>query len=301
MKTRKPIVVDLFAGCGGLSLGFIEAGYDVVGALENWKPAIDTYRANFAHPVIEFDLLDVEAAIAVIRERFRPEVVIGGPPCQDFSIANNKKTAKRANLTMSFARIAMGVGAKLIVMENVYNIERYPVLKRVLNLLREGGYGVSQTVIDASRVGVPQMRRRYFLVAVKGGKDDLVVADLENNLSEERTTVRDYFKDSLGTDYYYAHPRSYHRRAIFSVDEPAATIRRVNRPIPKNYKTHPADKCSPNEGVRPLTTSERARIQTFPTEFKFVGSTAQKEQLIGNAVPVLLARYVASAVKKHIR
>lgn len=298
MKKKVMKVFDLFAGCGGLTQGFIDAGFDVIGAADNWAPALATYRLNFSHPIFDVDLADVEKASSLISTMTKPDVVIGGPPCQDFSIANNKQTRKRANLTLSFVRTALLVDVPMIVMENVYNIERYPILDRVVHLLHQSGYGVTRRVIDASRVGVPQMRKRFFLIAIKDESDDRLGKLLDDGLSHERTTVRQYLKDEIDTDFYYAHPRNYKRRAVFSLDEPAATIRRVNRPIPKNYKKHPADKCAVGPDVRPLTTFERARIQTFPKSFKFVGSLSQQEQQIGNAVPVLLARYIASALLK---
>lgn len=109
-------------------------------------------------------------------------------------------------------------------------------------------------------------------------------------------TIRDYLQNEFGVEYYYRHPRSYARRGIFSIDEPSPTIRGVNRPLPKNYKVHPGDATQNLDGLRCLTTLERARIQTFPADFHFQGTKTDLEQMIGNAVPVDLASYVA----KHL-
>ena len=111
-------VVDLFAGSGGLSLGFQNAGFDVVAAFERWPAAAKCYRANFDHPALEIDLADVPAAVAEI-EKFSPDVVIGGPPCQDFSHAGKRVEADRASLTESFAAIVAAIRPKCFVMENV--------------------------------------------------------------------------------------------------------------------------------------------------------------------------------------
>lgn len=108
------------------------------------------------------------------------------------------------------------------------------------------------------------------------------------------------FGDTLGTEFYYRHPRSYARRAIFSIDEPSPTIRGVNRPIPKTYQVHPNDACHDLSKVRPLTTIERSQIQTFPRSFVLTGKKADIEQAIGNAVPVNLAKYVAECLKEYI-
>ena len=105
----------------------------------------------------------------------------------------------------------------------------------------------------------------------------------------------------MNTEYYYRHPRSYARRGIFSIDEPSATIRGVNRPIPNNYSIHPGDATKDLSKVRVLTTLERARIQTFPKSFNFSGNKTDLEQMIGNAVPVELAKYVAVHLMEYIQ
>jgi DNA (cytosine-5)-methyltransferase 1 len=92
------------------------------------------------------------------------------------------------------------------------------------------------------------------------------------------------------------HPRNYCRRAVFSIDEASPTIRGVNHPIPKGYPGHPNDPVVISKGVRPLTTSERSQIQTFPKDFMWTGSKTDVEQMIGNAVPVNLAKFVALAI-----
>ena len=123
------------------------------------------------------------------------------------------------------------------------------------------------------------------------------MARLLSGLSKERMTVRKYFNDKpFDAEYVYQHPRTYKRRAIFSVDEPLSTIRSVNRPIPFNYTIHPADKTNDLSKVHVLTTKERSYIQTFPVSFEFVGTTSAIEQAIGNAVPVKMAEYVARAI-----
>ena len=90
-------VVDLFAGCGGLSLGFQKAGYDVVAAFELWSTAIECYKENFNHPVIQLDLSETNNAICQIK-KFSPDMIIGGPPCQDFSHAGKRIEHDRAEL-----------------------------------------------------------------------------------------------------------------------------------------------------------------------------------------------------------
>ena len=87
--------VDLFAGCGGMSLGFQNAGFDIVAAFEFWDIAAECYAKNFSHPVFRTDLSDVDLAVKQI-SAFSPDLIIGGPPCQDFSHAGKRIESSRA-------------------------------------------------------------------------------------------------------------------------------------------------------------------------------------------------------------
>lgn len=289
--------VDIFAGCGGMSLGFEQAGIDVVAAFDNWKPAVGIYRANFDHPIYEKDLCD-EDAIEIINA-LKPDVIMGGPPCQDYSIAGKREVGARANLTIRFAEIVCGVKPEWVVFENVYNIERFGTLPVMKTMLSDAGYGLTSCVLDASRCGVPQARRRFILIGHLGDEDGFLDDALVSGLADKQMTVRDYLGDKLGTQYYYMHPRSYARRGVFSIDEPSATIRGINRPIPENYKRHHADAAAIEDGVRALTAKERSYLQSFPDNFKFSGAKTSVELAIGNAVPPALAKYVATRVIEY--
>lgn len=226
-------------------------------------------------------------------------MIIGGPPCQDFSIAGARQRGKRANLTIRYAEIVRDVRPEWFVMENVYNIERMDVLPEALEIFRNAGYGLTRRVLNASLCGVSQIRRRFILVGHLSDKDDFLDELLDSRLSDKQMTVRDYLGDSLGTQYFYMHPRNFQRRGVFTIDEPAVTVRGTNRPIPPAYKRYHADKADISEGVRALTYKERSYLQTFPKEFEFVGSKTDIEQAIGNAVPVKLAEYVARCIADY--
>lgn len=290
-------VIDLFAGCGGMSLGFENAGFDIVAAFDNWDAAITIYENNFSYPIYKKDL-GADDVIQQISD-LHPDLIMGGPPCQDYSIAGKRELGKRANLTIRFAEIVSTVKPTWVVFENVYNIERFSTVTVLKQMLSDAGYGITTRVLDASRCGVPQKRQRFFLVGKLGERDGFLDEALTSNLSNKQMTVRDYLGDTLNTEFYYMHPRSYNRRAVFSIDEPAATIRGINRPIPENYKRHHADKADICDGVRALTTRERGYIQTFPDTFKFPGAKTDVELAIGNAVPPALAMYVANCIKQY--
>ena len=288
-------LVDLFAGCGGMSLGFQSAGFNIVAAYDNWQPAIDIYQNNFSHRIFKRDLSSEDITQEI--QALAPDIIIGGPPCQDFSIAGKRNfEGERANLTLIYANIIKRVLPKWFDMENVYNIEKSPILKQALDIFKSAGYGITKRVWDASYMGVPQMRKRYIIIGRLSSGDDFMLDMLESMLAASRMTLRDYLGDSLGTDYYYMHPRSYNRRGIFSIDEPSATIRGVNRPLPEKYVPHPADKTKELHKVRALTSVERSYIQTFPKNFKFIGAKTDIEQAIGNAVPVKMAEFIAKGI-----
>jgi len=293
-------VVDLFCGCGGLSLGFQNAGYDIVAAFDKWDAALAVYRMNFNHSVEEMDLSNVQAS-AIAIDSFEPDMIIGGPPCQDFSSAGKRdEDGGRGNLTINFAQIVSYVRPKWFVMENVARIEKTQKLIDAKKILKKAGYGLSQHVLDASYCGVPQKRKRFFLIGKLYEMDGFMEPFIDNGLSASPMTMRDYFGDSLGIKYYYRHPRSYVRRGIFSIDEPSPTVRGVNRPMPAGYQIHANDPVKSKEGIRPLTTSERSYVQTFPRSFRFVGNKTDVEQMIGNAVPVNLGTFVAKAISNYI-
>ncbi len=292
-------VVDLFCGCGGLSLGFIKAGFDVLAGFDFWDDALEVYKKNFSHPVIKQDLMNVEEASEKIRA-YGPEMIIGGPPCQDFSSAGKRdENNGRGDLTVSYAKIISTVRPQWFVMENVERIKKTQKLVDAIAIYKNAGYGLTYTVLDASLCGVPQKRKRFVMVGRLGAKDNFMLSQLNGNLAKKPMTVADYFGDKLDIKYYYRHPRSYVRRGIFSVDEPSPTIRGVNRPMPAGYELRPNDPVKSKDGIRPLTTTERAMVQTFPKDFVFLGSKTNQEQMIGNAVPVNLGKYVAEAIKSY--
>ena len=294
------VAVDLFAGCGGLTLGLSNAKIDVVAAYEKWQPAIEVYKRNFDHPVHDFDLSNEVEAIEHIRQ-YKPDLIAGGPPCQDFSSAGKRnENGGRGNLTLSFAEIVINVLPEWFLMENVERISKSQIYKDAKQMLSKASYGLTEMVIDASYCNVPQKRKRMFLIGKLCESTNFLKGFLEKRMSAKSMTVKDYFGDDLNIEFYYRHARSYARRGVFSINEPSPTIRGVNRPIPPNYKFHEGDACREKSKIRPLTTLERAQIQTFPKGFKWhAGNKSLMEQLIGNAVPVNLAKFVGEAIVSY--
>jgi DNA (cytosine-5)-methyltransferase 1 len=296
-------VVDLFAGCGGLSLGLLNAGFNVIAGFDHWEVAIETYRCNFNHQAFVLDLGSLEDNFEIFQE-LTPDIIVGGPPCQDFSSAGKRnENLGQGNLTISFAEIVAAIQPRFFMMENVDRFTKSTKYEEAKQIFKAADYGLSEKILDASLCGVPQKRKRFFWIGELNGDDKKIEPYLERGLSSQSMTVEQYFtkiEKPLDIEHYYRHPRSYKRRGVFSIDEPSPTVRGVNRPIPKTYKSHPGDSALISSNVRPLTTLERSQLQTFPDTFSFKGSKTDLEQMIGNAVPVKLAEYVGGCLARYI-
>lgn len=203
---QKPTVVDLFAGAGGLSIGFIEAGFDLIAATDFDKWSCETLRRN--HPnsiVVEKDILNL--SVKDFKELIgnkEVDVIIGGPPCQGFSPLGKKlKIDPRNRMAFEFLRMIEGLNPKIFVMENVPELlksEEFRVFKEKVEKL---GYQVEAKVLVASDYGVPQKRKRAIIIGSKLSKPshpepthvDPAKSDLLNAHLKPWTTVRSVIED----------------------------------------------------------------------------------------------------------
>src|SRR3989338_5437772 len=170
----KPTVLDLFSGCGGFSSGFMQAGFEVVGFVEYWKPAIETYKLN--HPNTKhFGFYITKIPDATIKEyEGKIDVIIGGPPCQGFSMAGKRdNNDPRNKLYKHYLRFVKIIKPKLIIMENVkgilsmeYNDGEKVINKIILDLIKLE-YHVSYKILNAKDYGIAQNRERVIITAKK--------------------------------------------------------------------------------------------------------------------------------------
>lgn len=165
-------VVSLFSGGGGLDLGFINAGYNIIWAIDNDINAVKTYRENIGQHIIYGDINDVSLASIP-----HADVVIGGPPCQSFSLAGNRKIEDaRGLLVWKYIHIIHSIQPKAFVFENVTGLQsaKNSEGQKVLDLLKiafkEIGYTIEMKIINAADYGVPQLRRRILIVGLMNGR-----------------------------------------------------------------------------------------------------------------------------------
>ena len=128
-------VIDLFSGCGGFSLGLQNAGFNLIAAFDHWKIAVETYQRNFKHPAFCLDLNDLGGNYDIFKQ-FNPDMIVGGPPCQDFSSAGKRnENLGRGDLTIIFAEIITTLKPQFFIMENVARFvktEKYRIANFIL-------------------------------------------------------------------------------------------------------------------------------------------------------------------------
>ncbi|WP_296740415.1 DNA cytosine methyltransferase [Mesorhizobium sp.] len=232
--------VELFAGAGGMSLGLKQAGFDLVQAYDSWLPTVETYRRNVGAHIWQHDLKDIFHVGPMIAA-LAPNIICGGPPCQDFSMAGERIEGERAALTRAFAMLICIARPTWFLMENVPQAATSQAWVDARAMLVRAGYGLTEAKLDASFYGVPQSRKRLFVIGRLGEADGFLDSALAAARSHSPMTVRDMLGDALG-DTFYAHPRMPGKRGIWSADDPAPTMRGSSRrPMPPSYQPHPAD------------------------------------------------------------
>lgn len=324
-------IISLFCGAGGMDLGFIKAGHKIVWANDNDPDSIETYTNYFVKKnklgLDHISLKDIKKVD--IKDIPDGDVVIGGFPCQGFSIANpyRKTEDNRNDLYLEMLRVIKGKRPKYFIGENVTGLcsiggydndkdkrqHKGRVLKMILNDFKKAGYNVFFKILNAADYGVPQNRRRVIILGTrKDIKKQLIHPEPTHskegvlpllNLKKHRT-LGEAIKDlplKLGKyDSIHNHVGTKH-------------IVKINGYI-GNRKTDP-NKPSPTivgrgggtggpviiphpSGKRRLSVRETARLQSFPDDFVFYGSTSSCYRQIGNAVPWPLAEAVAKMLPK---
>ncbi len=325
-------IVSLFAGAGGLDLGFEKAGFDIIWANEYDKDIWETYQKNHPNTILdERSITDIDA-----REVPACDGIIGGPPCQSWSEAGALRGIKdkRGQLFFDFIRILADKQPYFFLAENVSGmlLDRHSdALTNIKSLFAEAGIGyeLSFDLLNACDYDVPQDRKRVFFVGIRKDlnfkfkfpapfavkktlKDaiydlkDTVKPALENNKANPDCVIANHEYMTGGFS-----PIFMSRNRVRDWDEQSFTIQAGGRqaPIhPQAPKMEIVEKdvrkfAKGKEHLyRRLSVRECARIQTFPDNFRFYyKSVTAGYKMIGNAVPVNLAHAIALSIKQQLK
>lgn len=301
-------VVSLFSGAGGFDLGFVQAGHKVLWANDVDKDCAVTYRRNIGDHFVLGDIKDLDTDTI-------PEcdVVIGGFPCQGFSLANRNRNIsdERNKLYLEFVRVVKDKMPSYFVAENVrglLSLEKGEAIKMIVEDFKKIGYEVDYRVFNAADFGVPQNRYRVIIIGVR--KDTFTGnfpfpspthAKKPDFLHDKWISVGEALKDIPEPDSehnlknhiyskYKVTNRNFtgHRRT--DPDKPSPTI--LAKKTGGNVATHHP------KNHRRMSVRESAIVQSFPLDFEFFGSMGSMYRQIGNAVAVLFAKKIGEEFKR---
>ena len=294
-------VLDLFAGCGGLSLGFEAAGFETIG-YEMEQSAVNTYNKNLYGNCISQKLTIDTCYQQDI------DIIIGGPPCQPFSVGGQQKgISDERNGFPVFIKAIQDLKPKIFLFENVrgmlYSNKTY--FEKILENLSNTGYIISYQLLNAVNFGIPQNRERLFVIGHHGDfkfpklishkvtvQD--AIGDLINSIHDESKIL------TLSMDAYIAkYEKASHcinPRDLY-LHKPARTLtcRNIAAATGDMHRVKLADGRR-----RRISVREAARLQSFPDWFEFMGTETQQYYQIGNAVPPLLSLQLAESVKDYL-
>lgn len=319
----KPKAVSLFAGCGGMDLGFIHAGFDVIWANDNFHDACETYRKNIGDHIIEKDVADVD--ISTIPSC---DIVLGGFPCQDFSVIWKRGgiETKRGNLYRYFVDVVERTNPKMFVAENVKGLmtaNKGAAIKQITNDFKNAGYKTAVELINFADYGAPQLRKRVLIIGIRNDLEDSFTVPAPTHTPDNYVTAKEALKGAKDV------PHNNEQQNIA-----ASTIAKLKlippggnfTSIPKDSKhyvkgmiSHVYRRLHPDQPSttiiagggggtwgyhysepRSLTNRERARLFGFPDDFVFSGSITEVRRQIGNAVPPVGIKPIACAINKYL-
>lgn len=336
---RKYKVIDCFCGAGGLSLGFEKAGFHVVYAFDFAEDTIETYKHNPKHHHGPAFVRDIHTVCkSSIEEDLGHElgpidVVIGGPPCQGFSVQRRgDDTDPRNDLVLEYVRLLKEIKPRMFIMENVEGIlskRGEPYIKALHENMEKAGYTIQKKKMLASNYGVPQDRTRVIIV---GELTDGKSANFEypEPCDGPKKTVRDAISDLMDKDETTIPNHKADKLSGINLQRIQAITEGQGRDsLPEElqlacqkknnghrhldtYGRMFWDQPSPTITARfdsfsrgrfghpvldrTITLREGARLQTFPDDFEFLGTKVEVAKQIGNAVPPVLAECIARQV-----
>lgn len=317
--------IDLFSGAGGLSCGMVMAGFRPIASVEINEFAVETYKHNFVEKkkfnelVSSKDIREprVKEELYEYVKNETVDVIVGGFPCQGFSMAGNRiVTDERNSLYLDMLQIVKKLSPKCIVMENVEGLVSMldgKIVEKIIDDYKEIGYDINFTVLNSADYGVPQMRKRIIFVGNKVG--------IKNYHPKPFLKPENYMTLGEAIKKYMDMPENKEINHIFTRHtkemKEKITLVEEGKSLYKNYsdawKKSPWDKpsCTIKEnhgGVnlhpklpRVLTPRELATLQSFPEDFIFKGAKKWQLVQIGNAVPPVLGKVIGIGVLKMLQ
>lgn len=301
-------VLSLFSGIGGLDAGFEKAGFNIVWANDFDKYAVETYKANYDHEIVQGDINEI--ALDTLPTF---DVLIGGFPCQPFSMMGSELGFEDTRGTLFF-RIAEIVKhqidnnrkPKALILENVRSLKThdkgrtFKTIKKVLE--QDLGYKVFDDILNTADFGIPQTRNRMYIVCFANEKVEFKFPDKV----KLELTLQDLLEESVDEKYYLSKKilptilsngtGGYQAKSEIDlkIARPlCATMGKMHRACQDNYVTQ-------NGRVRKLTPRECARLQGFDDTFVIPVSNGQAYKQFGNAVTVNVAEAVAKEVRRSL-
>ena len=323
---KKPTYIDLFCGAGGFSLGFDQVGFENLFSIDIEPSFCETYRANFPkHNLIQDSIANLtDKQIKKLTHGKEIEIVIGGPPCQGFSIAGNigRKFIDdpRNQLFKEFARVVSISKPKYFLMENVarlYTHNQGKTKNEIVDLFKTLGYNVDCKIVNSADYGIAQKRNRVLFIGNRISENIV----FPEKTTKKYKTIKDVLKhfpalssgeiSTIPNHTAMKHSEQMLYKMSFVSDggdrnEIPEKFRPTSGDVRKyiRYKSNEPSVCITGdmrkifhyEQNRALTVRELACIQSFPDNFIFKGSTISQQQQVGNSVPPLLAKVIAQNI-----
>lgn len=315
-------LVSLFSGIGGLDLAFINHGCKLIWANDNDKMAVKSYQQNVDKNIILGDLNEVYKDIP------ESDILVGGFPCQPFSLMGLQKgfNDERGTLFFTIEKILNlhPNKPKILVLENVRNLlshDNGKTFKKMKSILEKMGYIVNAEILNTRDYGVPQTRRRVFVVCFHKSafKEDSIFK--YPNPIELKTSVFDLLDKEVDKKYFLSKKilptilsngsGNYYSKSTIdqSVAKPlTATMGKMHRANQDNYYTDDYNRAKFSDSeerrisnIRRLTVNECRKLQGFPDDWKQVVSDFQGYKQFGNAVSVNVSTYLADSIEDYLR
>ena len=310
--------IDLFSGAGGLSLGFRQGGFRKVFSVEIDKDASRTIRANFPESV-HYEGKIEEVSNTLVREMIGGRtihIVCGGPPCQGFSVAGLRNpNDPRNQMFREFIRIVGVVRPWYVVMENVPGILTMrggDVRREIIRQFKDVGYHVSVRILEAATFGAPQLRARAVFVGNRLGRQNpYPAAQFARENYKAIESAIDDLKNTLpnpAINHEWTRHSEKMKKRLAAIPPGGSLYSTFRDAWKRQHRGVPSMAVKENHGGvhvhyeknRVLSAREMARLQTFPDDFIFSGTMKRAYWQIGNAVPCVLAKSIALAVRSEL-